>query len=67
MVDLALNHPKIGIVQATVPRSFSMMQKELEESKAMTPYLTWNEYAALGENIGIKIILHILRIFFSCC
>jgi hypothetical protein len=53
MLDLALNHPRIGIGQAYVPRSFSMLQAELEEHKLQTPHLKWNEYAALASTIGI--------------
>jgi hypothetical protein len=54
LLDLALNHPRIGIGHTKVPRSFSMLQVELEERKRQTPYLKWNEYTALASTIGIQ-------------
>lgn len=55
LVDLAMNHPKIGIGLVRVPRSFSMMQKEIEERRINTPYLRWREYSDLAESIDIHI------------
>jgi hypothetical protein len=54
LLDLALDHPRIGNGQTKVPRSFAMLQAELEEHKLQTPYLKWNEYAALASTIGIQ-------------
>lgn len=53
LLEIALNHPKIGIGKVQVPRTFVMMQKELEERKEESPYLRWAEYVSLGASIGI--------------
>lgn len=54
LVDLALNHPKIGIGQVKVPKHFVMLQAEMAERKADTPYLKWNQYLEAAEALGIR-------------
>ena len=53
LLDLALKHPKIGIELTQVPRSFNMLQKELEERKSVTPFMKWSSYATLADSVGI--------------
>ncbi len=53
LLELALSHPKIGIGNVSVPRSFVMLQRELQELKATTPYLYWQKYSEIAESIGI--------------
>jgi hypothetical protein len=53
LMDLVLSHPRVGVGQVLVPRSFVLMQRELEDVKHKTPYLRWSEYCALAATLGI--------------
>jgi hypothetical protein len=53
LLDIALNHPKIGIKQATVPFMYSVMQQHLVRMKSETPYMKWREYCDLAELMSI--------------
>lgn len=62
LVDLALNHPKIGIGQVKVPQSFSLMQQVLEAQQSKVPYMKWCEYNDMGISSDIHIYTS-LRLF----
>jgi len=49
LMDIALNHPTIGIGQVKVPRIFDTMLSELRKIKE--PYLRWDKYKALFSGI----------------
>lgn len=53
LIDIAFCHPKIGIGKVEVPRDFVVLQNELESINALTPYLYWQEYVALGATISM--------------
>jgi hypothetical protein len=53
LMDLVLSHPRVGVGQVQVPRSFVLMQRELEDVRLKTPYLRWSEYCALAATMGI--------------
>ena len=59
LVDLALNHSKIGVGNVRVPQSVSSLQMEFDTLKKGTAYLSWADYTALCKNIGLP-SLHIL-------
>ncbi len=53
LLDIGLNHPKIGIGSVKVPRSFIMLRQELDELKKDRPYIYWGEYMDVAGSIGI--------------
>ncbi len=53
LLTLALSHPKIGVGRISVPRSFVMLQTELQELKKTAPYYYWQKYSEVAESIGM--------------
>jgi hypothetical protein len=58
LVDIALNHPKIGIGHVQVPKSLDALLSALQQLKDK-PYIKWNEYSTLFGSIGIRYIISI--------
>jgi hypothetical protein len=57
LVELALNHPKIGVGQVRVPCIIGTIQQELEKLKKNTPYLVWSDYTTLCKQLGMVLLL----------
>eukprot|EP00026_Physarum_polycephalum_P000182 Phypoly_transcript_00182.p1 GENE.Phypoly_transcript_00182~~Phypoly_transcript_00182.p1 ORF type:complete len:2033 (+),score=208.26 Phypoly_transcript_00182:30-6101(+) len=53
LVDLALDHPKIGVRHVKVPKWIELLQTELEEIRAGKQYLWWSDYVALFKTLDI--------------
>jgi len=65
LVEVAATHPKIGIGKVEVPRSFAMLQHELQERRHKgKQYLSWNSYAQTAESIGIYTVQGFFFFFF---
>ena len=62
LIDIALHHPKIGIGQVLVPRTFSLLQHELLKIKEKS-YLRWLDYVALAESIDIHIQQKLTKVY----
>jgi hypothetical protein len=52
IVDIALNHPKIGVGNVLVPKSVELLQIELEKLKNSSPYLKWQDYSDVCNKFG---------------
>ncbi len=52
LYQLALSHDKIGVGRVHVPRSFVVLQNELQELRQKHPYLYWQNYAEIAEDFG---------------
>lgn len=47
LMDIALNHPKIGVRQVRVPKSFITLQIALRLHKQSSPYYWWRDFVTL--------------------
>lgn len=56
LVEIALKHPKIGIEQAQVPKSFESLLRKIQKIKDKS-YLKWGEYEILGSTFDIYTLL----------
>ena len=52
LVDLALNHPKIGIGRVLVPQALQSIMLKLQQVKGEL-YMNWTKYSALFTPVGI--------------
>ena len=57
LIDLALNHPKIGMGHVRVPESISSLLNEFNTLKKQVAYLRWADYRALYEKLGMVLTL----------
>jgi hypothetical protein len=65
LLEIALEHPKIGVGKVMVPSSFMLLKYELEEQKVYRHYFSWPEYVSLCTSLGIfsSVITTILYIY----
>lgn len=59
LLDLALNHPRIGVGQVQVPAPLVLALKELKQIKSKEPYINWAKFSSIASSLG-KSLLNII-------
>ena len=67
VVEVALQHPKIGLGKVSINQTFTLMQAKIKEQKSFTPYLWWQDYLTMASNLGTVCESAVACSFSLCC